>query len=397
MIRRALSFALVAALTFPLTVGAAESLTVSVTPPLFQLSMGAGEYWASTLKVVNTNAYDVDYYTTVVNFEPAGERGSSSFKPVADDFGSEHDRGTLASWIKVTTEPIPVPAGQSVDVPFTVQVPNDAPPGGHYAAILVGTQPPNVTGTGPQVSVASYVSTLFFVKLRGDVIEEGRIRQFSSERDLYDTTDVTFNVRFENTGTVHVRPVGDIRVFNMWGKERGVIPINQGTTFGNVLPKSIRRYDFKWSGEFSPFEIGRYKAVLTLGYGSDVVRTTSAVTYFWVVPVVPVATTLAVVLLFIFSTVFFIRRYIRKVLRAEQSRLGVVVSEEAPARARTKNRSEHTHIGGYRIMFALAIYIVVSVAVFAWYFGEALVDTRTYTATELTQETLDNPTIPEND
>jgi hypothetical protein len=214
---------------------------------------------------------------------------------------------------------------------------------------------------------------------------------------LYETTEATFNLRFENTGTVHVRPVGDIRIFNMWGKERGVIPVNQGTAFGNVLPKSIRQYDFRWSGDFSPFDIGRYRAVVTLGYGSEVTRTTNAATYFWVVPVVPVALTLGGILFFILSSVYVIRRYIRNVLIIEQRRLGIVHPPTGTRRVERNHGSVYTRIIRFRIGVALLLYVGVSVGLFVWYFGEALVSTRSYTVEELRVDGGVGDTIPEND
>lgn len=385
---------LVLTLLLPPRVEASEALTLSVTPPLFQLTMGAGEYWASTLKIVNTNDYDVTYYATPVNFESTGERGTGNFRPVAEDFGAEHDEASLAHWIQISKEPLLIPAGQSKDVPFAIQVPTDAPPGGHYAAVLVGTQPPEASSDGSRIGVSSYVSTLFFLKLRGDVVEDGRIREFTTNASWYESPEATFVVRFENTGTVHVRPVGDIRIYNMWGKERGVIEINQGTSFGNVLPKSVRRYEFLWTGEASPFDIGRYKAILTVGYGDAVKRNATATTYFWVVPVMPVATTVGTLIAFVLLTVFFIRRYIRRVLRVEQERLGVVAHEPP---SRQKSVPKHSFLGRHAVLVGFLIYIGISALGFFWYFGEALVDTRTYTVQELSDQTESTAEILEND
>ena len=63
------------------------------------------------------------------------------------------------------------------------------------------------------------------------------------------------------------------------------IPINAQTHFGNVLPNSIRKFEFTWKGEQSLSDIGRYKAVVTLGYGIEGRKFQSSATYFWVIPV----------------------------------------------------------------------------------------------------------------
>src|SRR3989344_4620678 len=70
----------------------------------------------------------------------------------------------------------------------------------------------------------------------------------------------------------------------MWGEERGLIPINQASQFGNVLPESIRKFTFSWKGEWSMADIGRYTAVATLAYGSESRQFASMQTEFWVIP-----------------------------------------------------------------------------------------------------------------
>jgi hypothetical protein len=400
-----------------------DSITVSVTPPLFQLSISPGETWSSSLKIVNTNPYDVTYYTSVVNFQPSGESGTGIFEPVIADFGTTSlSARTLAQWIALAPDPVTATRGQSIEIPFTIRVPHDAEPGGHYAAVLVGTKPPAVTESGSRVSVSSYVSSLFFVKVAGDVVEEARIREFVSDRAFYESPEATFLLRFENLGSVHVRPAGDIVIYNMWGKERGRVAINQKTNFGNVLPKSIRRYTFDWSGEFSPLDIGRYSAMVTLAYGSDARRTVTATTYFWVVPVVPVAATVGGVVGFILLFAYLIRRYVRRVIELERGvhasesfeperfdppplpltaltrplREGVVdlrrvafdpvesaSVDQRPIRDQKNSISVSQFLAKYRLFFAFIVLCACTGAALHWYFSDALTPNKSFQIEQL--------------
>ncbi len=304
----------------------ADSLSVTVTPPLFQLTIGPGEQWTSSLKVVNTNSYDVTYYAQVVDMQPSGEDGRSKFTPVINEPQEEVGQFfTLARWIHTSSEPIFVKAGSSMDVPFTIQIPPEAEPGGHYAAILVGTQPGGLHATGTVLKVSSFVSSLFFVRIKGAVNESGRIREFLTSQQLYQTPKADFLLRFENTGATHVRPRGSIAIYNMWGKERGVVPINQDAdnNFGNVLPHSVRRFEFSWESDANLFDIGLYSAIVTLAFGEDAKQNVTGKTYFWVVPVVPVLCVLFALAAFILTLFWFIRRYIRRALALEQKRYGV--------------------------------------------------------------------------
>ena len=304
----------------------ADALSVTVTPPLFQLTIGPGESWASTVKIVNSNSYDVTYYAQLMDMEASGEDGRSKFIPVVDASADpvEQQFG-LAQWIHISNDPILVKAGSAQDVPFTVTIPQHAEPGGHYAAILVGTQPLGPQATGTVLKVSSYVSSLLFVRVKGDATESGRIREFITSQELYQSPKADFLLRFENTGNTHLRPQGDITIYNMWGKERGKVLINQDsdTNFGNVLPQSIRRFEFSWEGSADPFDIGLYSAVVTLAYGEDGKQNVSSATYFWVIPIVPVAIGILSVVLFVLSIIWFIRRYIRRALELEQVRYDI--------------------------------------------------------------------------
>lgn len=309
---------------------AQSSMSVSVTPPLMQLTIGPGESWSSSLKIINSNSYDVTYYATVVDFEATGEEGQGTLIPLSSDASSTADSFSLGSWITLDRAPITIQAGKTGAVPFTVRVPLNAEPGGHYAAILVGTQPGNTELTGPTMKVSSYVSSLILVKIRGETVEQGRIREFRTEKAWSDTADANIILRFENTGNAHLHPSGDITIYNMWGKERGTIAVNgEGGNFGNVLPKSTRRFSFSWTGDTDLFDIGRYSAVVTLAYGDQGKQNTSAVTYFWVVPTTPVATTLGIIAAVIILFSWLIRRYVRRALVLEKERLGLSDSTRA--------------------------------------------------------------------
>lgn len=307
-----------------------DALSVTITPPLVQLSIGPGQSWSSSLKVVNNNDYDVTYYTQVMDMQPEGEDGQSKFVPMIDEAQDPtYQSFALAQWIQMSPNPILIKAGESADIPYTVNIPANAEPGGHYAAILVGTQPGAVTGSGSVTTVSSYVSSLIFVNISGDVVESGRIREFSTSKSLYQTPDVDFTVRFENTGNTHVHPQGEVTIYNMWGKERGQVLINnEDDDFGNVLPASIRRFQFSWSGAQSLLDIGPYSAVVTLNYGDNGKQSVSATTYFWIVPVVPVSIALGSILLFLLLLTWLIRRYVRRALMLEKRRFGV--PESAP-------------------------------------------------------------------
>lgn len=287
-----------------------QALELSVTPTLFEMSAIPEQSWKSQIKVINSNKHPLTVYAEVRNFAPRGELGEGKFIPVYESFT---EGSTLAEWVTITHEAIVIPPETSQTIPFTVQVPKDASPGGHFAAIMIGTRPPEKKER-LQLSTSQVVTSLFFVRVAGDVVEEGFIRDFTTEKRFVDSPKATFSLRFENKGNVHIQPQGSIEITNMWGKERGVIPINHQTHFGNVLPNSIRKFEFTWKGESTITDIGRYKAVVTLGYGVDERKFQTSTTYFYVVPVKPLLMVLGSALFIIFFISWCIRTYVRRML-----------------------------------------------------------------------------------
>ena len=295
-----------------------NKLTLTITPPLFQMSIGPGEVWRSSLKVVNTNPYDLTVYASTMNFEAGGEEGQGRFVPILESDASTY---SLAKWIEITPDSIFILQGKSVDIPFTVRIPKDAEAGGHYAAILVGTRPQNESLNGANVLVSSMVSSLFLVRVNGDVREEGYIQEFKTDRIFYKKPDIDFILRFKNTGNVHLKPQGEIEIFNMWGSEMGKILINEKNDFGNVLPHSVRKFIFNWQRDFNLLEMGRFKAVAAISYGEDARQNVSRAVYFWILPGKPLIGTAISFLAFILIIIFLIRRYVKKSLASLEKRL----------------------------------------------------------------------------
>lgn len=310
-----------------------ERLSLTLTPPLFQIGIARDTEWKSSLRLVNSNSYDIEVYARAVTFRPEGESGNASFSP----FEHPEDGGPqlLANWVKLPKGPILVPRDSTKEIPFSILVPSDASPGGHYAAILVGTQPGADT-RGPGLSVGSLITSLLFVRVPGEVNESARIRDFYAERSLVGSPQATFQLRFENDGNVHVIPQGQIEIFNMWGKKRGAVEINDQNTFGNVLPGTTRKFTFTWSGEDNLFEAGRYHAIATLVYGDDAKKTVYREAYFWVIPWKPVLGFLFTVIFIALFLTYIVKRYVQKVLEVERLRLGLSREEFAQFRNQIK-------------------------------------------------------------
>lgn len=301
---------------FQSPVASAESLSLSVSPTLFDMSANPGQEWRSSLKVINTNKFELTLYAEVVDFRPDLPGGGINYleNKIIEDATS----ATLAEWIFLETEKITIPAGKTVDIPFIIKVPEKAEPGGHYAAILVGTRPTAKFG-GSGVQTSQIVTSLIFTRVAGEVKEVGTIQSFTTNARVLEKPEAEFKLLFENKGNVHLVPQGEIKITNLWGEERGVIPINQNSSLTRVLPKSedfdgVGRYLFSWKGEWSVADIGRYKAVASLAFGSENQQTTTKTIYFWVVPIKLVSVIFLFIVLSGWLLTWLIKLYIKRVI-----------------------------------------------------------------------------------
>jgi hypothetical protein len=382
---------------------AQNSLSLSVSPTLFEMTASPGQEWESMIRVINSNPYDINVYADVVNFAPQGEGGLGKFLPVL----SEESKGqTLAEWIQIEIGDIEIAAEQTLEIPFTITVTEDAPPGGHFAALLIGTKSLSDAPDALQVETSQVVTSLVFLRVTGDVVEEGLIREFRSAQNIADKPEMDFELRFENKGNVHILPQGEIKILNMWGEERGVIPVNRQTLFGNVLPEQIRKYSFSWIGEWSVADMGRYRAIATLAYGLDSRQFATSETTFWVIPWKIASIVLLVLFGFVSLMTWAIKIYIRKMLamagvsgssaavqRYQVEGLHKEVSVVAPIEEgildlRHRFNSSHTlsekfssffsFTLKYKIFFGIVIAGLLFVITVVWYVQNASVSERGY-------------------
>jgi hypothetical protein len=301
---------LVACLLLPVA-----SSAVTISPPIIELNASKGDVINQSLKVRNESTRAAIYYLSSEKFVAAGEGGTPQFVTSGEDVD-------LASWIKFPSDSITIPAGATVEVPFTITVPSYAGPGGHYAAIFLSTVPPKATAGGSSVSIASKIGSLILVKIAGEIKESAELTEFSTGAKSYSSLPVDFSIRVNNTGNVHLKPMGTITVKNMFGSIAGKVAVNNNG--GNVLPGQTRKYDAQWVknpnatgsktfwGKYRDqrenYAFGKYTADLVLAYGTAGL-TLAGSTSFWVIPWNIILVNLLIVIIVVVILYFVIKKY----------------------------------------------------------------------------------------
>ncbi len=293
------------------------SLALTVSPPRFELEGDPGSIINQTLKLFNETEESRIYYPSLQDFTARGEEGEPGFVE-SSEYG-------LSKWIKITKDPISLGPKERKEVQFTVEVPNNAEPGGHYAAVLFSNQPPTeVLGATP-ISIAGKIGSLVLLKVGGQILESGKLLELDTKdkKSFYTHLPIDFYIRFENLGNIHLKPLGDIKITGLLDITSTPTTLTVNEAGGNVLPKSIRRYDVSWTkpglkiaegifgelkNQWKGFAIGKFTAHLNLYYGTEGEHTTANES-FWVFPWLLILVIIIAVVALVFGMRFGIKKY----------------------------------------------------------------------------------------
>jgi hypothetical protein len=218
--------------------------------------------------------------------------------------GSDSGPYSLKDYVHVASTTFVLGHAERATIPVTVSVPADAAPGGLYGSVIITTATtPTATDTANagRNPIVTRIGTLFFIRVAGDVHEEGTLTKFSLKNDdhfLTDSRTIDFRMLFENTGSIHLNPYGLITVQNVFGSEVGQIEVEPWF----ALPNSVRLREVSWTPAFL---FGRYTATAEINRGYDDVIDTATIT-FWVLPWKAIASVFAglVIVILAFKWIF---------------------------------------------------------------------------------------------
>ena len=230
------SFFLAATLVLSLLTGA-NVQAISVSPAIIDVTADAGKQTDFSILVTNEESETLSFALTIQKFIPLGDGGATQFLPQEDTSG-------LPDWLYLEAPTLTLRAGESRRMPVSLRVPNDATPGGHYAAIFL-TQTSLDTAAGQNVSAIPRIGVLVFATVSGTVVERLALRNARSEQLDGSHLPVQFHVDIENQGNIHVQPEVKIEITNIFGQT--VATIDGNSADARILPGSKRALTSSWS------------------------------------------------------------------------------------------------------------------------------------------------------
>ncbi len=246
-----------------------------IGPGKIEVNLVPGESVTREISITNRISDNRVFEITVEDVTGSYDEGNA-----VTLLGDEKGPYTLKDYISIPDYKITLDLGERAWIPITISIPPDAEPGGRYGSVLISTiQKSEVEGNAPNAPIIARVGTLFFVSVAGETEEAGSLKKFETknEKKWFSDGPIDFRILFENTGSIHLKPFGEIKIKNLFGEEVGFVEIAPNWF---ILPKSLRSRDIAWDRELL---FGRYTATISIDRGYDGIVDEGKVV-FWVLP-----------------------------------------------------------------------------------------------------------------
>ncbi len=258
----------------------------TITPPVFELKANPGDKISESISLFNNGSEDIIIATSVENLKPIGDKGQVS---VVD--GQEQSLPSLKDWIVMDAGAINLVKGETKNIKFDLNIPQNAEPGGHFATVLFTTAN-NKPDPGTGSLLSQKVGSLVFLTVAGTAQEKVSVISFSaSNKILWKNQIIDFMLKVKNSGNVYVRPRGFLIINDIFGRKVAEVEVDGK----NVLPTAVREIPLRYDAKHL---FGPYTATLSLVYGSTN-QNINVTTGFWVIPLVPTVVVLLIIIILI--------------------------------------------------------------------------------------------------
>ena len=200
-----------------------------------------GETYTGSFNIANPDDNDTDFAYVV------------SVKPFYVDeeyhiYYSETDGlNQIVDWITVGNKEGLLKPNQSTTIDFTIDVPENAPSGGQYAAITVySKESDDATGSdmGIQINQSIGMAYIIYAELAGTTEKQGEVLSADVPSFLF-SGDISGAATIKNTGNVHGKATYTMQVFPLFSSEEIFTNVEDPDT-DLILPNRMRYHETKW-------------------------------------------------------------------------------------------------------------------------------------------------------
>lgn len=234
---------------------AQEIRSYTVSPATVEKELSPGQSAEGVLKVINNSPETLNFEVTLRDFVVDDTIGTPNILPP----NTLSPKFSAASWVGVYPSSFTVEPNSKATFNYYIQVPKDARPGGHYAAIVYNPVT-NTTLNRTGASVQTQIGTLIYISVSGNIKENSLVSNFLTDW-LHEFGPINIFTRITNLGDLHIRPSGVIKITDLLGRTT-----TQKLEEFNIFPSASRDYRNTVGDNLM---IGPYKATLIASYGKN--------------------------------------------------------------------------------------------------------------------------------
>ena len=185
------------------------------------------------------------------------------------NFSEETNRTQISRWIQfkdkdgnwVDTTKFTIPSDGRQTVEYRVNVPNDIPEGGQYAAIFAETEPSSDGNSASGLKTVSRAGLIVYGRTNGETRDSAEIKDFEFNTFLT-SGKVSTGARIVNNGNTDFESKYTMTIKSLFGKT-----IYEKDNSYNVLPDTTRKIHMEWDDTPS---FGIFRATARVTAGSEV-------------------------------------------------------------------------------------------------------------------------------
>lgn len=208
-----------------------ESIAISPVNKFYKFKPGS----TNKDEITVTNGGTVDYKFKLY-VSPYSVNGVE-YKP---DFFTKKKNTDLNEWVTFAKSTYELKAGQAVTVPYTVSVPENAIPGGHYGVIFAETQPSDERRESNSVERKKRVGALVYATVEGDFETGGKFNGIRTP-GLQFKAPLKSELNVENTGSSDFSVETVFAVSDIFGSRKYT-----DTKKYQILPQTERLINLSW-------------------------------------------------------------------------------------------------------------------------------------------------------
>lgn len=269
------SFHTVATLFMVLLLSPAISqAAITTTPLLIDRTVEVREMFSEQVTLTNNGTTPARVFASVHQITIGDGGEIVSFVPPSMSDGTT----SITTWIAVDRRRIELAPGETRTIPVNFQVNPNAQPGLYHAFIGFGSGS-NRDEAEAKTLQGNSAGVLARIAIDDGRVEMLRLSRFTIDRFVTTVRDNTLLYSITNTGDLPLTPAGEIIIFNTRGEEVAALALNAS----NQTLASGETIDFT---EQVPSKglFGKYKAFLTIEYGSGQPKAIHDTAFFYATP-----------------------------------------------------------------------------------------------------------------